>query len=476
MRCGAWATTVMLPTGPICYRCRRDIAYHPAVCSECLELRPIAYPSMSSYATLVCAGCAGQESVFACSGCGREDHPYGATHCARCILTDRLTGLLTDPRTGDVHIALRPLRDELMHAARPQSVITWLKKPPATGFRLLGLMARGELPITHATFRSFPSDRSHNYLRELLTATGVLPAYLAPLERIDRWLEDKLAPLDTDTAAVIGRFARWHVLRRMRRDAEHGEISKGSTDAARSQINGAIRVAEWAHLHSTTLPTLTQTELEHYLAEHPGGRTGQHGFIAWLRSSRTNRTIRLAPITSTFPTVTISDTDRWAAINLLLHNDTMRLYARIGGLFMLLFAQPLMDICAMTISQITLTTNDRVLVTFGAATIQMPPILDALIRQHLTRPGVPSIASGEHGWMFPGRNPGRHLATENFRKELVAHGIHPAQSRHAALYGLASEIPAPVLADLIGIADKTATKWAALAARDWAGYIAQRQQ
>lgn len=275
---------------------------------------------------------------------------------------------------------------------------------------------------------------------------------------------------------MIGRFARWHVLRRMRRDAAHGEISKGSTDAARSQINGAIRVAEWAHRHDTTLPTLTQTELEHYLAEHPGGRTGQHGFIAWLASSRTNRMIRLTPTTSTFPTVTISDTARWASINVLLHDDTMRLYARIGGLFMLLFAQPLMDICAMTTSQITLTTPDRVLITFGAATIQMPPILDALIRQHLTHPGVPSIASGEHGWMFPGRNPGRHLATENFRKELVGHGIHPAQSRHAALFGLASEIPAPVLADLIGIADKTATKWAALAARDWASYIAQRQQ
>lgn len=63
--------------------------------------------------------------MFACTSCGREDNPYGATHCARCILTDRLTELLTDPATGVVHDTLRPLYDELAAAARPQSVITF---------------------------------------------------------------------------------------------------------------------------------------------------------------------------------------------------------------------------------------------------------------------------------------------------------------------------------------------------------------
>ena len=34
------------------------------------------------------------------------------------------------------------------------------------------------------------------------------------------------------------------------------------------------------------------------------------------------------------------------------------------------------------------------------------------------------------------------------------------------MFALAGQVPAPVLAELIGIADKTATKWAALATRD----------
>ena len=183
VRCGLVGTTVMLPTGPICYRCRRNIAYHPAVCPECLELRPIAYPSTSSYGVLVCAGCAGEESVFACTGCGREDHPYGATRCARCILAERLAELLTDPGTGTIHAGLLPLHDELAAAARPQSVITWLKKPPATGAEILGLMARGELPISHDTFRALPAalpleNTRYSTCRSSTITTGRRPSRL----------------------------------------------------------------------------------------------------------------------------------------------------------------------------------------------------------------------------------------------------------------------------------------------------------
>lgn len=217
----------MLPTGPICYRCRRNIAYHPGVCPECCELRPIAYPSTSSHGVLVCASCAGTASVFACTRCGREDHPYGADRCARCILSQRLTVLLTDPATGSIHDTLQPVYDELAGAGRPQSVISWLQRPPATGTRLLGLMARGEMPITHDAFRALPADRSHNYLRELLTSVGTLPPYQAAIERMLPWLDAKLTELTAEDASVIGRFARWHILRRLRRAADAGTLTNG---------------------------------------------------------------------------------------------------------------------------------------------------------------------------------------------------------------------------------------------------------
>ncbi len=464
----------MLPTGPICYRCRRDIAYHPAVCPECFELRPIAYPSLSNYNALVCAGCAGEESIFACAGCGREDHPYGAARCARCILTERLTSLLTDPDTGRIHAKLVPLYDELVAASRPQSVITWLQKPPATGVRLLDLMARGELPISHDTFRALPADRSHNYLRELLTGAGVLPAYHAPIEQMERWLDATLAPLGAEDAGLVGRYARWHLLRRLRTAADRGELTKSAIYAARGNINGAVRLGQWAARHGTTIAALSQPELESYLADYPGARNSQQTFVAWLSRARANSKITIPWRGTTMPEVIVTDADRWDQINTLLHDDTIALYARIGGLFTLLFAQPLETIVAMRVDQITPEDDERVLVTFDTIGIEMPPGLDGLIRRHLTRPGTPSIARADHGWLFPGRHPGRHLVRETFRGHLVAAGVRPGHSRHAAMFALAGQIPAPVLAELIGIADKTAVKWAALAARDWSEYVTQR--
>jgi hypothetical protein len=76
--------------------------------------------------------------------------------------------------------------------------------------------------------------------------------------------------------------------------------------------------------------------------------------------------------------------------------------------------------------------------------------------------------------VLPRPTPGRHLVRESFRGHLVAAGVRPGHSRHAAMFSLAGEVPAPVLAELIGIADKTAVEWAALAARDWNTYITAR--
>lgn len=475
MRCGTVATTVMLPTGPICHRCRIRIAYHPAVCPECFELRPIAYPSIRDCGVLVCAGCAETESVFACAQCGREDNPYGASRCARCILTDRLTDLLTDPDTGAVRTELTPLFHELATARRPQSVITWMQKPPATGVRLLGMMARGELPISHDTFRELPADRSHNYLRELLTSTGVLPAFNPSIEQMERWLDTTLARVAGDDLNVIERYARWHILRGLRRTAARGTLGKAATYGARAKINAAVRLSAWTACHGLTLAILTQPQLEVYLTEHPGARTSLQGFVAWLHRSRSNRAVTIPWRAATMPEVIDTDDDRWKQVARLLHDESIALYARIGGLFTLLFAQPLESVVAMRTSQITTDANGRIAVTFDTAPVEMPPGLEELIHRHLAQPGTGSIARADHGWLFPGRHPGRHRVRESFRAQLVAVDIWPGRSRRAAMFALAGQVPAPVLAELIGVADKTAVKWAALAARDWSNYIAQRQ-
>ena len=108
-RCGVRPGTIPLPIGALCSKCRFALAYHPEACPECTQLRPLGYHSARTAGVIVCASCACEVSVFACRQCGREDHPYSLDRCARCVLADRLTVLLTDPATGRVHRRLQPL-------------------------------------------------------------------------------------------------------------------------------------------------------------------------------------------------------------------------------------------------------------------------------------------------------------------------------------------------------------------------------
>jgi hypothetical protein len=432
----------------------------------------------------VCASCAGAESIFACDECGQEDHPYGANRCARCFLRERLTELLTDPGTGQIHARLRPVFDEIVNSERPQSGIWWLRRQPGTGPRLLGQMARGELDISHDTFRTLPCDRAHNYLRELLASLGVLPAYEPRIERIPPWLDQKLdllAPDQADQADLVRRFAHWHVLRHLRNAARQRDVTKTMTDGARDHISAAIRFLDYLHARGATAATATQEQLEHYQTAHAISLASEYTFIAWLRRSRINTRLHIPYVPNGMPAVTISDEQRWQHVERLLHDHTLRSYTRLGGLFTLLFAQPLSRIVAMRTSQVTITDNDagsntggRVDITFNTIPVQMPAIVDQLIRDHLQHRGQSLYASRNHGWLFPGGKPGQHLQTENVRSQLVAIGIKPHESRKAALFQLAGQMPAPVLAELLGITDANAADWAKLAARDWTGYIADR--
>ena len=153
----------------------------------------------------------------------------------------------------------------------------------------------------------------------------------------------------------------------------------------------------------------------------------------------------------------------------------MQLYARVAGLFILLFAQPLSRISRMKPEQVTLHADGTVAVTFDTVPIEMPEALDQLVLDQLARSCHDRYANHHTRWLFPGRHAGRHLATENIRKRLVTCGIHPADARKAAMFQLAAEIPTPILGELLGLSPTTATRWATLAARDWSQYAAMRR-
>lgn len=465
---------VVVQGRPLCHNCRVTLQHHPARCPTCAVVRVLAFVDDEGHE--VCADCAGERPTFCCSTCAREDNSYGA-RCAPCVLAERVTELLTDPATGQVHVQLVPLFVALVGAERPQSTIFWLQRTPGDGPRLLAAMARGETPISHETFERLPANKSYHYLRDLLAAVGVLPPYEARLARMSPWLDDLLLTLPSEHARVIEPFARWRVLRHLRRLAERDELTKGMVQNARWQIRGAATLLAWLSERELTITTATLFDLEHYFTrDRTRTRPNEiHQFLAWARETGLNPALEVPVAPEGSPTVTMSDADRWRHVELLLHDTTIRHYVRVGGLFMLLFAQPLTTICAMKTSQIKVD-DDRLFVTFDRTPVEMPELLDDLIHEQMTHRGQASFASRNGQWLFPGGTPGKHLTTENIRRQLVERGIKPQASRHAALFQLAAEVPHVILADMLGISATTATRWAALSSRTWAQYSASRRE
>ena len=89
----------------------------------------------------------------------------------------------------------------------------------------------------------------------------------------------------------------------------------------------------------------------------------------------------------------MADDDRWAHVQLLLHDDRVRPNSRIAGLFVLLYAQVLARVARMRAFQIRDTTGGVVTATLDTFAIELPIPLHRLVRTHLNRRGQASYVS-----------------------------------------------------------------------------------
>ena len=73
------------------------------------------------------------------------------------------------------------------------------------------------------------------------------------------------------------------------------------------------------------------------------------------------------------------------------------------------------------------------------------------------------------GLLFPGGQPGRPVSAYQLGQRLRQLGLHPGQARSTALFQLATDLPAAILARLLGIHITVAVAWQ----RAWAAYAAE---
>ena len=131
------------------------------------------------------------------------------------------------------------------------------------------------------------------------------------------------------------------------------------------------------------------------------------------------------------------------------------------------------------ISRLTLdhvqATASTVRLHLGQEPVILPEPLAGLVRQ-LTAARQGHAALGDQGtspWLFPGGQPGRPISAYQLSERLRQLGIRSGQSRSTALFQLATDLPAAILARLLGIHISVAATWQRASAGDWMTYAAE---
>ena len=156
----------------------------------------------------------------------------------------------------------------------------------------------------------------------------------------------------------------------------------------------------------------------------------------------------------------------------------MPLDTRAAAALVLLFGLPLSRIRHLTVDQLELGGTRSFLAT-GRHPLLLPlRLVDLLQRLADTPPTRASLANANaqarQRWLFPGLTPGRPTSRSGLQLKLCAYRVDARPARNGALISLAADLPAPVLADVLGLHTSTAVYWATLAKRDWSNYLAAR--
>ena len=463
-----WVAVRRWPDGWLCSSCFAKACETYGVCDGCGVDRLL--PGIGPAGQRWCTDCAGGLGDFTCTRCGQEGWNHYRGVCGRCVLKERLA-LALDDGTGRVRPELVPLFDLVTGMDRPRSGILWLSRPRVP--RLLGALARGEVPLTHEGVTSLEPWRSALYLRDLLVTAGILPPVDRFLFLFERWLPGWLADIaDPGHRQLLATYAQWRILRSLRTTAAEGPIGHYRQQIARRQLRVAAAFLQHLHAQHTDLADCSQAQLEDWFAHATDAdKTGLRPFLNWASSSKQMRRLQTPPTTVSTPTP-MTPHDRLAWIQRIHEGEGMDLTERVVALLILLYAQPLTKVARLTVDDITIV-DGQMLIRLGDPPAPVPPPFDALIGRYLdARPNLTTATNAGSRWLFPGRRAGQPLHPTTFRLRLHRLGIPNLTGRSRALREMLLQAPPSVVAGMLGYTTDKAEAIAAESGATWKRYAA----
>jgi hypothetical protein len=392
----------------------------------------------------------------------------GRSLCQPCALRRTVDELLPEQPPG----ALHALRIAIL-AAEAMTTRRWLRRPEVAS--LLADLDTGRKPLTHQTLNEQPPSRAVEHLRGLLIATGELPD--DPDRLLRRFHDDSeksLSAVETNDARIVRSWLRWHVLPRLRRHLD-GPVDLRVAISNATRTRGQIMVF-LTQLHDTqrTLTDCEQRDLDSWFSTSKAARHQIRPFLVWAQhTQRLPRTLTLPPSYQARSQPPIDPEERWRLARRLVHDDTLDTADRVAGALVVLYAQPLVRICALTTNDVQ-TDGKTFTIGLGTDRLELPEPFATLITSLPQRRRAGVAEQLPSNWLFPGSRAGRPLGAVALGQRLRAIGIEPRRMRQAAIEQLTKEMPPAMLTGILGFKTPQTVRRTSQAGGDWAKYAASR--
>ncbi|WP_454118517.1 hypothetical protein [Microbacterium lacticum] len=366
---------------------------------------------------------------------------------------------------------LAPLRASIL-AAEPLTTRRWLARTR----ELLRDLDTGRIPLSHDALDRFPQRRAAEHLRALLITAGLLE--LDPhrsLRRLEDRIPELTAPLDHEHRQLATRWLNWKVLPRLRTLDEQQRTDTSVRNATRQveQVVAFLTVLQDAGRH---LDEATQHDIDSWFAGPGAIRHVVRPVLTWARQNRQlPRRVELPPTYVGKPVTPMDAEQRWHIARRLTTDDTLDPADRIAAALIVLYAQPVNRVAALTTDDVTVTEIGTSL-TLGTDALELPEPFATAIRQLPIRRRVGTAEQLPTRWLFPGNHAGTHITQNALANRLRRTlDIQPRQLRLAAAEQLTREIPPAMLAGILGLRPLTIVRINANAGGSWANYAADRQ-
>ncbi|MEV6317676.1 hypothetical protein [Streptomyces sp. NPDC051776] len=389
------------------------------------------------------------------------------------MLTRRLRDLLFT-QSGTVQPQLHGLLEQMACVDNPRAILNWLRTPEVPS--LLTDLARQEQEITHRLLDSWPQTPRLHHLRSMLVHAGALPPRSEYLERSEPWLESLLRDEPRDHQRLLRTYICWSELPRARRRDRRRPITEGGAKNLRTKARVALEFLHWLDQHGCTIEDVTQHEVDQWLASGSRRHQWLRSFIVWAQRQRLICDIRLPRVRRGAPHEFLHDDDRWRQLRRCLHETQLPLDVRVAGALLLTYGYPISRAVLLTVDHLQQRQDSTYLILDQHPVLLLPSLANLVntLRATASSRSLLGRSSPGTGWLFPGRQPGRHIAASGFSTKLAQHDIPARVARNTALAALAGDLPAPVLADLMGIHISTAVRWSKQSKRDWFDYVGTR--